>query len=112
MFLHVTDSVTSLLLPTMSVINYSSKDQIFINLSVFVIRSIVDIVTAIGIEALTYQVGMKRKQIIKTKGSQNGQTTNHLFSSKQNTLNKDKFRENQDTMDINKILMKKSPGNS
>ena len=111
MFLHVTDSVTSLLLPTMSVINYSSNDQI-INLSVFVIRSIVDIVTAIGIEALTYQVGMKRKQIIKTKGSQNGQTTNHLFSSKQNTLNKDKFRENQDTMDINKILLKKSPENS
>ena len=76
------------------------------HLSVYFLRIIVDLITALGMQALTYKVSLKRVQISSSQGGGStnpGSSTNpaHLFgdSSKLAGTPVGK-RENQSTMDI------------
>lgn len=64
MILHFIDSATSLMLPTINIVlDKQDNFSIVFHLSVYILRTVVDLVTALGMQALTYKVGIKRVQI-------------------------------------------------
>lgn len=52
------------MLPTINIVlDKQDNFSIVFHLSVYILRTVVDLVTALGMQALTYKVGIKRVQI-------------------------------------------------